>query len=69
MQKLWNWMSGKKMAIAGFVFLIHQTILPIWFGQEIPGWLDKAFLSLGAFFGYIGATHKAIKAMPKKHAG
>lgn len=64
--KLWEWFSGKKLAIAGLVFLIQQTILPIWFGENIPPVLDKVFLTLGALFGFLGVGHKAVKAIPSK---
>lgn len=60
-QTPWTWLDGKKTLISEGLFLIHFTILPIWFEDGIPPTVEKILLTVACILGFLGVGHKAIK--------
>lgn len=69
--KWWNWLSGKKSAIGGFLFLLSWGITEILIGEwgiatavlpKIVGTLDK----IAALITGTGGGHKAVKFIKTK---
>ena len=61
MKTSWAWLDGKKTLISEGLFLIHFTILPIWFEAGIPPTVEKCMVTAACLLGFLGVGHKALK--------
>ena len=66
MKNLWEFLDGKKTAIAGVYYLICTQLIPIWFTNGVPENVEKLIISIHIILLYLGIGHKAVKVGLKK---
>ena len=65
MKKFWNWLSGKKTAIAAGYWGLAIPIVPMIWDQGVPDDVNKAVKIVGLVLTYFGLGHKVMKGVVK----
>jgi len=64
-QKAWQWLSGKKTAIAALYWVTYLDVLPVFFDGDIPDTIEKWLVAIGKYLVYFGLGHKVMKVLQK----
>jgi len=61
MNKVWQWLNGKKTVVAEFYWSGLAAINLIWFPQGLPDTYNKVYLTIGILLTALGLGHKGFK--------
>lgn len=65
MNKLWNWLDGKKSKIALIYWTVITPSLPVFFDKGVPDNVEKIVTVVGFALSALGLGHAGMKALTK----